>query len=238
MIFPVLETEDIIQIGDKTRLNAIKSFVSKDEGAITAVEIRPEDGEDFIAVTGFTSKDWYLDWVYTGATRTVTVTVRVTTAGGNETTTETMSVVTSASDKLFSSDQDLTALEPDILKYVPDGRASFLNVHRAAQVKILESLDESGITDTEGAKLTKAAVVDVSEVKAWSRDLTLALIFSGLSNSIDDVFERKSKHYLAEAAKRKNRAVIRLDMDGDGEIEQSEEQAEGVQMRTFGLSRS
>lgn len=237
MIFPVLETEDVVQVGDKTRLDASKCFISKDEADITLVEILPEAGGDYVDVTGATSDDWFLDWVYTGATRTVTVTVRVTTDGSPTTLSKTISIVTAADDKLFSGDQDLVAREPDILKWVSQGRASFLNVHRAAQVKILEDLDEAGVVDVEGAKLTKAAVVDTTEVRAWSRDLTLSMIYLGLSNAVDDVFERKGKYYLGEAGKRKQRAVIRLDLNGDGEIDASAESVEGVQFKSMELVR-
>ena len=144
MIFPVLETEDVVQVADKTRLDGSKTFVSKDANEITLVEIEPESCAGYIDVTGSSFADWYLDWIYTGATRSVTVTIRVTTDSTPVTLTRTISVVTVSDDKLFSKDQDLVAREPDVLKYVPQGRASFLNVHRASQTKILEDLDEGG----------------------------------------------------------------------------------------------
>lgn len=218
MIFGALELEDVVQVSDKTRLNATKSFISKDNAAVTLVEIQPEASESFITVTGTSYKDWYLDWAYSGATRTVTVSLRIT-AGTVSTFTKSISVVTSASDYLFSSDQDLVALEPDILKWVPDGRASYLNVHRAAQKKIMDWLNESGIEDQSGNKLTKAALVDIDEVKSWSRDLTLSLIFKGLQNAVDDVFASKAKYYESESLKRQNRAKLRLDLDGDAVVD-------------------
>lgn len=222
MIFPVLETEKVVQIGDMTRLNATKSFVSKDDEDITKVEIQPENGADWIDVTGSSSKDWYLDWIYTGASRAAVPSVRITTDGSPTAKTGAISLLTVADDKLFSTDQDLIALEPDILKWVPEDRASHIAVHRAAQGKILEALDESGVVDSAGNKLTKAAMVDISEVNAWSRDLTLHLIFSGLVNAVDDVFTRKAAHYSVEASKRKSRAVLRLDINGDGEVDKGE----------------
>jgi hypothetical protein len=216
-IFPVLETEDVIQIGDKIRLNGTKSFVSKDNVAVTLVEIEPEAGNGYITVTGTSYKDWYLDWSYSGATRTVVVSLRIT-AGTTTTVTQSVSVVTAADDYLFSNDYDIKALEPDILKYVPEGRKSYLNVHREAQKKIIDTLDEAGYTDTEGLKLTKAAVVDISEVRAWSKYLALSFIFRGIYNAVDDVFAEKARHYESMASKAFDRAKIRLDLDGDGEI--------------------
>lgn len=216
-IFGVLELEDIVQVDDLTRLVADKTIVSKDNAAITLVEIEPESGSGFIDVTGSLPKDWYLDWAYSGASRTVTVSLRIT-AGTVSTFTKTISIVTASDDKLFSSDQNLVELEPDILKYVPRGRSSFLNVHRASQKKIMDWLNESGVVDTSGAKLTKDDVVDVDEVRAWSRDLTLSLIFKGLQNAVDDVFADKAKYYESQAGNRQNRAKLRLDLNNDGSL--------------------
>ena len=58
-IFPHIELEDIVQVNDRTRLSAIKSFVSKDEAAVTLVEIEPESGSGFIDVTGAKQADWF-----------------------------------------------------------------------------------------------------------------------------------------------------------------------------------
>jgi hypothetical protein len=226
MIFGVLELESVIQINDKTRLSGLKSFVTKDEEAISKVEIEPEAGVGFIEVTGTSFKDWYLDWIYTGATRTVTVSLRVTVGTltpVDATFTKTISVVTAADDALFSGDQDLVALEPDILRWVPDGRSSFLNVHRESQKKIIDWLNESGVTDVNGVALTKAAVVNVDEVRSWSRDLTLHLIFKGIQNAVDDVFSDKAKFYEAQSLKRQSRAKLRLDLNGDDTIDLGEE---------------
>ncbi len=225
MIFPDLEIESIVQVDDQTRLSALKSFISKDENPISKVEINPEgdDDADFIEVTGANEREWYLDWRYAGASRDADITVRVTTDVDTiQTITKTISVLSSDDDRLFSSDQDLIGLEPSILKYVSLGRSSFLNVHRAAQEKILESLDESGIVGADGLKLTKAAMVDLSEVRAWSRDLTLHLIFKSLINSVDDIFTKKMEFYASEVLQRKARAVLRLDTNADGEIDLSE----------------
>jgi hypothetical protein len=60
MIFPLVESEPIVQVSDKTRLSAVKSFKSNDEPAISLVEIEPESGSGFINVTGspINSKNW------------------------------------------------------------------------------------------------------------------------------------------------------------------------------------
>lgn len=214
-IFPVLEVEAVVQINDKTRLNASKSFKSKDNLPITLVEIEPESGSGYVDVTGSSAKDWYLDWAYTGASRTVTVSLRIT-ASTTVTYTKTISVVTATDDKLYSGDSDITALESDILKWVPEGRASFLNVHREAQTKILDWLAEAGITNVDGDRITKDRIIDLDEVRSWSKYLTLSLIFRNISNSVEDIFDSKAKYYETMAKDRADRTKLRLDLDGDG----------------------
>lgn len=225
-IFGILEIESVVQVNDKTRLGALKSFVTKGAPAIAKVEILPEVGGSYIEVTGTSLRDWYLDWVYTGVSRTVTVTLKITDATPVTpvvaTFTKTLSVVIAADDMLFSSDNDLVALEPDILKWVPDGRSSWLNVHRSVQEKIVDWLNKSGIVGTDKLPLTKAAIIDVSEVKYWSRDWALALIYKGVQNASDDVFSEKAKHYFAESAKGSNRARLRLDLNASGTLTVSE----------------
>ncbi len=176
-------------------------------------------------MTGSGKSDWFLDWTFAddvalGAGGAIEPSVRITTDDANDPTETAFSMLLMSADddNLFSGDGDIIPFEPDILNWVSPGRSSFLNMHRAAQTRILEILDEMGVVDTEGVKLSKTAVVDVTEVKAWSRDLTLNLIFKSLINAVDDVFTAKAKHYAGEAKTRQARAVLRLDFDGDGEI--------------------
>lgn len=232
MICGVLEVESIVQVNDKTRLDATKSFVTKGNDDIQKVEICPEYidvSSEFIDITSPRASDWFLDWLYTGVSRSVTAKLRVTTTEAvllvdsvYSEFSKTIAVKVAADDMLFSGDDDIKALEPDILKWVPDGRASWLNVHRAAQEKIMDALNKMGIEDSDGLALTAADVVDLDEVKFWSRDLTLALIFKGVQNIKDDVFAEKAKFYFGEASKATSRAKLRLDLDHDGEIEKSE----------------
>jgi len=211
-IFPNLELEATVQENDKTRLDGTKTFVTSDEAAITLVEIEPVAANGFIDVTA----NQYLDWAYS-TDGTATVQIRVTTDGSPVTISKTIEVVTAVDDKLFSSDADLTGHEPDILKWVRNGRSSFLDAHRAAQDRIIGWLDEHRIHDTTGARLTKADVIDTEEVADWSKFLTLQLIFEGLSNAVDDLFSIKASRYAHRVEGVRNRAVLRLDRNNDGE---------------------
>jgi hypothetical protein len=216
-IFPNLELEALVQENDKTRLDARKSFVTPDEANITLVEIEPESGAGFIDVTS----GKFLDYQFATA-GTQTVTVRVTTDGAPVTSTKDIEVVDATTDALFSSDAELTAHEPDILKYVRAGRNSYLDVHRSAQDRIITWLDEHRIWDGDGARLTKDAILDVEEVNDWSKYLTLRLIFEGLSNDVNDVFSSKARGYARMEEEARNRTAIRLDRDGDGTADVSE----------------
>lgn len=220
-IFAILQSEGTVQVGDKTRLDARQSFVSPTV-AVTLVEIKPTAASDWITVsTSDDSSTWFLDWVYDAAA-SVTASVRLT-AGSTATGDASLTVVTSATDALFSDDADILPLEPSIKGLLPEGRSTFLNIHREAQTKILEDIYRSGIRDEDDDRLTKTAIVDVQEVSEWSKYLTLQLIFEGTSNAVDDIFAKKAEKYRALAQMAKNTATIVLDLDGDGDADTPEE---------------
>ncbi len=216
-IFGSIEFESVCQVGDKIRISAEKSFVSPDEVDISLLEIRPDSASSWYDVT--LSK--YLDWQYSsGGTKTVSV--RITTDGSPDVSTATIEALSVADDKLFSTDQDIVPYEDDILKYVRSGRNSFLDKHRAAQKRILSVLDEKRITALDGAKLTKDHVYNVEEFREWSKFLVLQMIFESLSNAVDDVFDRKAKKYASMTETASNRAVLRIDINNDGILSESE----------------
>lgn len=220
-IFADLKADSVVQVKDMIRLDARRSFVSKDEAAITAVEIEPEGAAGFVNVTGSSSDDWYLDWAYS-TEGDKTVTVRITTDGDPVTLSKTVSVVTEAEDALLSTDDDLIALETDIMNYLPDGKNSYKYIHRKAQSLILDYLDKAGYRDTKNERLTKAAIVDKEPFKTWSKYMALRLIFDDLWNSQEDVFYQKARMYQSLEADSRNRVEIPLDTDGDGSIDESE----------------
>lgn len=216
-IFGKLKLESVIQVGDKTRIDATRSHLSPDESAITLMRIDPGDPDrlpGFIDVTATQCLDW--EYISDNTGTPVTITLEITTDGAPETFTATLPVISAADDRLFSSDDELTAYEPDILNYIRQGRNSYLDVHRAAQDRILSYLDENRIWDSQGNKLSKQAIVNLEEVNDWSKFMTLKLIFEGLSNATDDIFHEKANRYAEMEAKARNRAALRLDVDGDG----------------------
>lgn len=211
MIFPTLETELKVQVNDKTRLDATKTFLSPDEAAITLIEIQPEATESFYDVT--TAK--FLDWSYATDGDKV-VSLRVTTDGSPESITKTLPIISVTDDRLFSSDGDLVVHEQDILSFVRPGRNSFLDIHRTSQEHILAWLDEHGIRKTDGTLFSAENIYNLEEVRRWSKFLTLRLIMESLSNSNDDIFATKSEKYRILESEARNRVSITLDIDADG----------------------
>lgn len=224
-IFCDLKLEPVVQVSDKTRLDASLSFAGKGE-TITLVEIQPEAGEDFYDVTGTSSKDWYLDWAY-ATDGTKTVTVRITTDGAPVTFSKTLSVITAATDALLSSDSDIISLESDVMEYLPEGKSSYNYVHRKALVLILEYLNRAGYKDDAGSPLTKVALVEKEAFQAWSKFMALRLIFFDLSNQVDDVFWKKAEYYRTLEESARNRAELPLDTDGDGVVSEVEKVSTG-----------
>jgi hypothetical protein len=127
-------------------------------------------------------------------------------------------VASEKNDNLFSGDPQLIQHEPDIMGYVADGRASFLDYHRRAQGVILDRLGADGVHSVFGRKLTKHAVMDIQEVQEWSTFIALGLIFHGLQDKVDDINAEKAEHYDGRATTAMNRFKVRLDRDGDKKI--------------------
>lgn len=122
-------------------------------------------------------------------------------------------------DVLWSTDAQLAQHEPNILKYVPDGRATFLTQHRLAQTEIIRWLDKQGYVDIFNLPYTKFSIPDINEVTEWSKFLALRMIFEGMVVNIDDIFAKKSLTYKALEVDARNRAILRLDVDGDGKVD-------------------
>jgi len=221
MIFPFLELEDKIQVNDKTRLYAGKSFITPDENAVSLVEIEPFTGAGFIDVTNDDPERWYLDFQY--ATDGVkTVSIRITTDGAPTTETKDILVLDAGDDLLFSSDNNLIAHEQDIMKYVRNGRNTFKDIHRRSQELILQYFDEQRIYKEDGSKILKGDLHDIEEVREWSVYQTLVLIMKSLTVSPDDIFDTKAKAYEQLLINARNRSAIKFDYDGDNVVDEDE----------------
>jgi hypothetical protein len=211
MISIQTKLESTVQQYDKTRIDATKTFISSDQGAITNLEIKPDASASYFSVTSTK----YLDWAYETA-GTKNVTVRVTTSLGTPTTlsrTYDVVVLSSADDLLFSSDEDLIAQQDDIHRFLRDGRATFLDKHRESQKEILDELDRQRIFNNSGDKLSKTDLYSVAEIRDWSKYLTLYKIMTSNKNEVGDVYDDKAKNWLEFAKKAMATSIIRLNSE-------------------------
>lgn len=175
---------------------------------------------------GFTGDDLTGKSTYTGSkieSFPKLVTIEVTQTPDVATATKVITAFSEAGDNLYSTDFNLQVHEPDVLRFVKKGRSTFKDVHRRAQETILAWLDKEGFVDVYGNKYTKAALVLTDELKEWSTFTALRLIFEGIHNAVDDVFIEKAKRYKGLETFHRERAVLRLDTDGDGVANQFEE---------------
>jgi hypothetical protein len=216
-IFPNVTVDEVVQVNDKVRIDATKSYISKGEPAITLVEIEAEAGSGFIAVQGtpIKEKNFYLDWEY-GTAGTKVVSVRITTSGAPVVVTKSITVVTEAVDKLFSTDYDLTRIDSGILSLLPDGRSSFKYIHREAQSEILEWLYTMGYMKSDNVRFDKDDIINIEEVKYWSKYMALRLIYSDNSNSLQDVYASQANDAENDEHKWRQKSLFKIDVNGDG----------------------
>jgi len=207
-----------VQISEKVRIDVSKTFAYSGRSISTIVVKPVSEASDSYDVTS----DGYLDIAYDSAgDKTVHVTLTLDN-GDVIALAKTITVVSEATENLFSSDPELISHEPDILNYLPAYKADYRYVHRLAQDRILTSLDERGITDTDGNRMIAADVKDIEECNDWSKFLVLQYIFESLSNAIDDIFHEKANRYREMVRQASSRAFLRLDYDSDGTLESTE----------------
>lgn len=223
MIAIKLTFEKVVQVYDKTRLDASLSFSTQED--ITNVEIKPSDTDNYISVFNSNSDKWYLDWAYEAEGLTE-VTVKIT--GTTSTVIRTFSIIVldEDDDALFSSDQDIFPHEPNIYEYLPRGKNSFLYVHRSSQQKILDHLDERRIWKNDGSRYLKADIAAITDdeirdqFRRWSTHQTIATILESVQVSNTDIFQEKKIEHLKLMEAARDRAALRLDQDGDSVIDQ------------------
>ena len=193
MIFPHCEYDKTVQVNDKFRIDATRSYVAKGAGSILKVEIEPHTGDGFIDVTGSDYSDWFLDWQYATAGAKV-ISVKIYTAIApdpevSETYTFNISALTEADDKLFSDESELKFHESDIMRYLPEGRNSWKYMLRQAQTMIFDWLYTNGSLNSDGTRIDKESIVTTEDLRDWSTFLSLRLIMMDMRKQSGDIFE-------------------------------------------------
>jgi hypothetical protein len=226
MYFGQILTDKIVQVNDRLRIDASKSF-SNSSDAVVSVRIKPEATESFY--DAFLASDpsdkayWFLDWAY-GSDGTKTIELEITYGSGPtvQVFTKDIEVIAEAQDMLFSEDMDLIGYQHDVMKYLPHERSSWKFVHRTSQKEILDYLDEKGIVNEDGSKITKDQITDKSEVRATSTFKTLRIIYESMSNAPDDFFMKRAWHWRKYEDAAILRCVERIDFNKDGDITKDE----------------
>jgi hypothetical protein len=139
-------------------------------------------------------------------------------------------------DRLFCENDDLRKHESDILKWVEDGRTSFLNVIRRSQQLIIEDFNKSGWTDISGKPLTKWSFDITENLRDWSIYQSLSIIFDDISNAVDDTFFKQARIYDGKSKEAKAR-FIAVDFSSKGDNKNPNLKSESVALNTVNLFR-
>jgi hypothetical protein len=220
MIFLSCIRESLVQVNDKTRIDVSKSFVSG--SGITAISIKPEASGAFIPVYNSNQAKWYLDWAY-ATSGTKVITVQATDGTSTVSQNFELDVITEEDDNLYSSDEQIFAIESELKRYIPDGKNSFKNIHREAQSRILNYLDRKRIWASNGEPYTKDQVNLNGELSKWSLYEAMFIIYSDLFVSVGDKFAEKINQYKDLRNSERDRASIRIDKDNSGTFDSNEE---------------
>ena len=220
-IFPKIKVDSLSQTNEGVRIDA-RQTIYRDIDDVFGVEISPNiDGENDLPYQDVFEEGrfdkWFLDWSYlTAGTYNPTVRVQVTEGSEPEykTISKSISIITPETDALFSNDDDIIQSEPDIYRYLPEGRTSFTFMHREAQRRILAYLDEQRIWKLNGERYTKTDLFDKEEFVHWSRFMVLEIIFKAKIVSTDDFFAVKASDYALLKKQAANRGTLRLSEDG------------------------
>ena len=217
MIFISCITESLVQVNDKTRIDVSKSFVSG--SGITDITIKPDAAESPISVFSTKQDNWFLDWAYS-TDGEKTITVEATDGASTVSQNFTISIISEQDDNLYSSDDTMFSIETEIKRYLPPGKNSFKYIHREAQARILSYLDRKRIWNTDGTPLTKNQINLSGEVSKWSLYEALYIIYNDLFVSVGDKFAEKINQYRELRNSERDRATVRIDVTGSGEIDQ------------------
>jgi len=227
MFFINIETESIIQVYDRLRINCKKSAGSNDHSKVSKVEIKPESTESYIQVSDnlspLDSDKWYLDWEYkTSGVKTISVKFSFEDLT-NKIETIDIECISASDDYLFSSDDDLKIHEVDIIEFLKPWKTSYKNFHRRSQAMIMQELDRKGFRSIDNTKLLKSQIMDKSEINEWSLFLTLRLIMDSIVNTKDDIYQVKAKRYKDLSDNASLKAFITFDYNKDGQIDPTEQ---------------
>lgn len=129
---------------------------------------------------------------------------------------------------LFSDDQDLLGVYPDIMDKLPTGQTSFVRFHDEAVKDIVKDLRKVGLV-IDGCRLDPSQrkqidaydLLDKEEVKEAAKYFALSKIFAWLSDQPEDKWDQLSAKFQSEAAGSIT-PLITIDHDDNGKLDDEE----------------
>lgn len=122
---------------------------------------------------------------------------------------------------VFSDDSDLKERVFDIADRIPTGAVSHILSHVSAKKLILSRLETSGkLKFSQSDGIVRAVdewdLFDVDSVRKASSYLTLSIIFDNLSDTADDIEDRRAKKFHDNYDTIFDSIIIPLDVNDDG----------------------
>lgn len=222
MVGIVLNSESVVRVGDKIRLDASPTTYVPVTPSVTiaSVTIRPEATAPVFNVTGspVNKKGWFIDYFYSTHGAKI-VTVEVTLSDSSVYSKSfTVNVLTASNDKLLVDDDDLRSLDFELMRFIPDGYSSWRHVHRRATADTLSFINALRLSKTDGSPLTYDEVKDSRLAKQFATLTSLSLIYQQLSNKPDDKFYQRFIDAKKSLEQLKATPDWVFDFDGDGEV--------------------
>lgn len=226
MVGIVLNAESVVRVGDKIRLDASgTTYISLTPSVtISSVTIKPEDIAPVFDVTGnpVNKKNWVLDYFYsTDGVKTVTVTVTLSDSSIHSKSFA-VTAISQADDKLLVDDDDLRAMDFELMRFIPDGYSSWRHVHRRSTREVIDFINSMRLSKVNGDPLTFDELKDSRLAKDFALKSSLALIYQQLSNKPDDKFYQRYLDAKKTLEAYKSRADWAFDFDGNGQIDNYE----------------
>lgn len=141
---------------------------------------------------------------------------------------------------VFSDDQDLVGVYPSILNFLEETEKSFILRHETARDDIVQWVRNSGeikksVELGAHAQIQSWDLLEIEEVRNWSKYLVLANIFSGLQSKDGSIWLQKAEEYTKRASDSRAAFYLSLDTNDDGAASPLESARNIV---TRGLTRS
>ncbi len=122
---------------------------------------------------------------------------------------------------VYSDDQDLKSEVPEILRHIYSGETTYILRHQAARDDIIQDIRNSGkykqnATDGLVYQVDVWDILDIEEVKQWSKYLALSKIYYNIFTEENDAYHLRAKYFENKAKDAAKLYYATLDLDDDG----------------------